>query len=102
MEAEISGLQQSHITELSLPLPHRLSFALSCQTQKIWETLDEELVRLAYLGKAKRGSQFSSALLVHSLGRVLVRRETFRGPVVSVSTIQVESSVSCPLLCRKP
>lgn len=35
----------------------------------------EETGRLAYLGKTKRGSQFSSVQLVHRLGRVLEAEE---------------------------
>lgn len=46
--------------------------------------VDEGLQRLAYLIKAKRGNQFSSTLLVHSLGRALVRNEAFLSPEVIV------------------
>lgn len=64
--------------------------------------VDEGLQRLTYLIKAKRGSQFSSTLLVHGLGRILVRNEAFLIQVVSVTTVQVELSVSCHFLGREP
>jgi len=60
--------------------------------------VDEEFERLAHLGEAKKGGQFSSVLLVHSLGRGLAADEALGQlcPVVSITTIQVESLV--PLL----
>lgn len=46
-----------------------------------------------YLGEAKRGGQFSSVLIVHGLGWVLEMGAMEQSlPVVSVITIQVESS----------
>lgn len=57
--------------------------------------VDEGLQRLAHLIKAKRGNQFSSTLLVHGLGRVLVRNEAFLSPVVIV--LPQSSGVICVL-----
>lgn len=59
-------------------------------------TMDEELERMPFHGEAKRDSQFSNVLLVHSLGRVQAVGKAWAVlcSVVGITTMEVELHVS--------